>query len=227
MSDTCASCNGACCYNVIVRIMGYDAWRIKRAQALEFSQFVVAQVEAEPKSDGFRIGEEHYAMFLGKNPVAPNACTFLMHFPDDVRRCGIYAERPRVCSVYPMTLRFGAVDLRDDVVCKASNWDMATLTYPKWRRAILEHNLESVAYYRVAQHWNDAAPAGRALNDYYGYVERCFDRIDAARSALGDEFEELILHWQDAAPRPADHEQRAAFERTIEAACASALTLSS
>jgi Fe-S-cluster containining protein len=223
MSDTCATCNGTCCYNVIVRIMGYDLWRIRRAQALDFSQFVSAQVDTEPKSDSFRIGEQHYALFLGKNPIAPTACTFLMHFPDDIRRCGIYAERPRVCSVYPMTLRFGAVDLRSDVACKASNWDMATLTYPKWRRALLEHTLESHLYYRVAQHWNEAAPAGASLADYYGYVERCFDRIDALRSAFGDDFEGLIMHWQDAAPDESDLERRAAFEREVDLACAAAV----
>jgi Fe-S-cluster containining protein len=223
MSDTCATCNGNCCYNVIVRIMGYDAWRIKRAQALDFSQFVAAEPEADPKSDAFRIGDAHYALFLAKNPAVPTACTFLMLFPDEICRCGIYAERPRVCSVYPMTLRFGAVDLRSDVVCKASNWDMATLSYPKWRRALLEHNLESVAYFRVAQHWNHAAPADATLADYYGYVERCFDRIDALRSDLGDDFEDLILHWQDASPENDDITRRTAFEREIELACSAAL----
>ncbi len=223
MSNTCAACNGSCCYNVIVRITGYDAWRIKRAQALDFSQFVTPEVEAEPKADSFRIGEKQYALFLGKNPIAPTACTFLMHFPDDIRRCGIYAERPRVCSVYPMTLRFGAVDLRGDVTCKASNWDMATLTYPKWRRALLEHSLESNAYFRVAKNWNQAAPAGASVADYYGYVERCFDEIDAARATWGEAFEDLILHWQDAAPSDSDFESRAAFERAIDLACASAV----
>lgn len=202
--------------------MGYDAWRIKRAQGLEFSQFVVAQIENDPHGDAFRIGEKSYAMFLGKNPAAPSACTFLMHFPDDVRRCGIYAERPLVCAVYPMTLRFGAVDLRDDVVCKTSNWDMANLTYPKWRRAILEHHLESATYFRVAQHWNEGAPADAALEDYYRYVERSFDRIDSARSGMGAGFEDVLLHWQDAAPRDADLERRTAFEREIESACAAA-----
>lgn len=223
MSDTCASCNGTCCYNVIVRITGYDAWRIKRAQALDFSQFVTPQLEAEPKGDAFVIDQKPYALFLGKNPIVPTACTFLMHFPDDIRRCGIYSERPRVCSVYPMTLRFGAVDLRSDVSCKASNWDMATLTYPKWRRGLLEHTLESNVYCLVAQRWNEAAPAGASLADYYSYVERCFDGIDAVRSDFGDAFEEVILHWQDAAPRESDVERRVAFERAIDSACAAAV----
>ena len=201
MSDACANCNGTCCYNVSVRVTGYDAWRIKRAQALEFEQFLRAQPEPEAQAGSFLIGSERFALYLGKNPRNPDVCTFLMHLPDGIMRCGIYPERPRVCAVYPMTFKNGSVDLRTDVACKPANWNLATITYPMWRRNLLEHFFEGFVNARVAARWDEgSAYAKAALADYYRYADDAFEGIDAARIARGEAFEDLILHWQDAAP---------------------------
>ncbi|MHB8146767.1 MAG: YkgJ family cysteine cluster protein [Vulcanimicrobiaceae bacterium] len=198
MSDVCATCIGLCCYDVLVRVTGYDAWRIKRAQALNFEQFLMAGTDTPAGPGAFLIAGERRALYLEKNAANPRACTFLMHLPDDVRRCGIYAERPSVCAVYPMTFTNGSVALRSDVRCEASNWNMATITYPFWRRNLLVHTFETHLYQRVADHWNETAGANDGGSaEYYAYVERCFDGIDARRSDIAKEaFDDLIARWQ-------------------------------
>lgn len=224
MSDTCATCNGTCCYNVVVRVTGYDAWRIKRAQALEFGQFLYTQPDDPPMPGGFVVGCQRLAIYLGKSAERPNACAFLMHFPGDVKRCGIYEERPRVCAVYPMTFRNGSVALRDDVQCKPTNWNMATITYPRWRGALLRHHFETLLYERVAAHWNDRHQNGKAaLADYYAYVERCFDGIDATIESIDHaEFDELVLHWQDASPNETQRVKLGNFFERVDEICGGA-----
>jgi Fe-S-cluster containining protein len=223
VSDSCAACTGACCSNVIVRVTGYDAWRIKRAQGLEFRQFLYTQPDDGTLAGGFLIAGERLATYLGKSAAHPPACTFLMHLPGDVRRCGVYADRPRVCAVYPMTIRNGSVDLRTDVFCKPSNWNMATLTYPAWRRSLLEHYFELSVYDRVATSWSERYGRTEAtLDDYYRYVEASFDDIDAAQQRRGDLLDESILHWQDATSSPESKAELTEFFDEIDRACAAA-----
>jgi Fe-S-cluster containining protein len=226
VSDACATCNGLCCYDVVVRITGYDAWRIKRAQALEFSQFVTIGADTPAGPGAFLIDGERHAIYLGKNAENARACTFLMHLPGEVRRCGIYAERPRVCAVYPMTFTNGSVALRGDIRCETSNWNMATITYPYWRRNLLEHLFESHLYGLVAERWNEtSAPSGGTLPQYYAYVERCFDAIDARRSEIGKEsFDDLVLHWQQAVDEGATARVKS-FLADVEGICTLELTV--
>lgn len=224
MSDECSGCNGLCCYDVVVRITGYDAWRIKHAQTLDYAQFVQVDKDEASGVGAFLLGDDYHALFLGKNAQQPRACTFLMHFPDETRRCGIYAERPRVCAVYPMSLRNGTVDLRDDVACKPSNWNLATLTYPYWRRNLLGYMLEWYVYQRAVSHWNDLPKASRSnITDYYNFVERAFSRIDALRTAMSEgEFERLVIHSRDASADDADRERLERYFAEVDSICSAA-----
>src|ERR1700680_4256013 len=106
MTDACAGCTGRCCWDVVVRITGLDAWRIRRSQGLEYAQFVNVLPDDDPGGESFRIGDRLCSLYLAKNPLQPRACTFLMHLPGEQQRCGIYTERPHVCAAYPMNLRY-------------------------------------------------------------------------------------------------------------------------
>jgi Fe-S-cluster containining protein len=208
-----------------VRVTAYDAWRIKRAQALEFDQFLYAQPDPQGLPGNFLLGQERHALYLGKNQRNPDVCTFLMHFPDGTMRCGVYAERPRVCSVYPMTFKNGSVDLRTDVQCKPENWNLATITYPMWRRNLLEHFFEGFVNDRVALRWNEGSLHTTAsLPDYYRYAETAFDGIDAVCRARGEAFEELVLHWQDSARAETLNAEYLSFFTELDALCALAQT---
>ena len=222
MSDACATCTGMCCYDVIVRVTGYDAWRIKRAQALQFEQFLTVGPDTPAGQGAFFVEGERRALYLGKNVANERACTFLMHLPNDTRRCGVYAERPTVCAVYPMTFTNGSVALRADVRCEASNWNMATITYPYWRRNLLEHLFESHLYGIVAGRWNETSGQnGGTLPEYLAHVERCFDAIDARRSEIGKEsFDDIILHWQQPAAESEAQTRVADFLAEVHSICA-------
>jgi len=213
VSDVCATCSGMCCYDVLVRVTGYDAWRIKRAQALAFDQFLMVGPDTPAGPGAFVLEGERCAIYLGKNAENARVCAFLMHLPGDVRRCGVYAERPTVCAVYPMTFTNGSVALRSDVRCEATNWNMATITYPKWRRGLLAHLFESHLYGRVTDRWNETrAKSGGTLAEFFAYVESCFDAIDVRRSEIGKEdFDDLLLHWQ----QPVDEAAAARGERFL------------
>jgi Fe-S-cluster containining protein len=203
-----------------VRVTAYDAWRIKRAQALEFEQFLYTQPDPQAMPGSFLLGEERHALYLGKNPRNKDVCTFLMHFPDGTMRCGVYAERPRVCSVYPMTFKNGSVDIRADVQCKAENWNLATITYPLWRRNLLEHFLEGFINDRVASRWNESPRHATAtLADYYRYADAAFGEIDAARTSRGESFEDLILHWQDSSKAETLDDDYHGFFSEVDAIC--------
>jgi Fe-S-cluster containining protein len=180
MSDACAGCTGRCCWDVVVRVTGLDAWRIRRSQGLEYAQFVNVLPDDDPGGESFRIGDRLCSLYLAKNPLQPRACTFLMHLPGEQQRCGIYAERPLVCAAYPMQLRYGSVDLRSDVRCAPSDWNLATLDYRRWRETFTAYAFERAVFGRIATQWNELAP----MEDDAASQSRFFLYIDAAAAAV-------------------------------------------
>lgn len=230
MSDACATCNGRCCYDVVVRVTGLDAWRIRTRQGLEYAQFIDVRPEEEPTQESFQIGNRHCSMFLGKSAIQPRACTFLMHLPGEIRRCGIYAERPRVCSVYPMTLRFGALDLRDDVQCEPTNWNLATLDYPGWRDALLEYTLERFLFARMVALWNEFSPSedDRTQMRFFCYLDAAVPAIEGERERMGPEaYGQMVTRWQDVSPHEDEVGRFRSFMERVEASSVGALEGSS
>ena len=142
------------------------------------------------------IGDQSCSLFLTKSAVDPAACVFLMNLPGDVRRCGIYADRPTVCAVYPMALRYGSIELREDVRCTPSDWNMATLDYPHWREAFLGYAVERRLFGRVVEAWNRHAPFeddGPARARCFRYLDAATEALVAARDRLGAEGTEEAL----------------------------------
>ena len=187
-ADACAGCTGNCCRDVVVRVTGFDAWRIRRGQRLEYDQFVEVRPDEDPMAETFRIGDESCSLFLGKSAVDPAACVFLMNLPGDVRRCGMYADRPTVCAVYPMTLRYGSIELREDVRCTPADWNMATLDYPLWREAFLGYAVERRLFGRFAGAWNLRAPfedAEPGRERFFRHLDGVTEAMVAARDRLG------------------------------------------
>ena len=131
MSEGCASCRGACCRDVVVRVSMFDMWRISRALALPFCELV------DPCSDdtcgdgslALDASGDRYLPVLRRAARDDSACAFLMRVGDVTSRCGIYAARPEICDAYPFELVRGAIDLRSDVRCEPDAWNFATLDY--------------------------------------------------------------------------------------------------
>lgn len=176
MSDGCSGCSGRCCYDVIVRVTPFDVWRLARAHRLRFDEIVVPWQEPKPSELGLRLdaSENRYLTILPRHPLEQSACAFLVHLSDGVKRCGVYADRPLVCEVYPFEMKYGTVDLRADVRCAPDDWNLATLDYRGRRTTFDRYNAEVTAAARIAADWN-ARPEPRehatAFAEYLAFAE--------------------------------------------------------
>lgn len=178
--DTCAGCTGTCCRNVLVPITGHDAWRIARANALAFEQFVtVAGADADTPG-AFRLEDGFGALVLAKNVYDASACAFLVTLPGGEGRCGTHPSRPRVCRTYPMARDGTELLLRTDVACGAGDWDMARVSRERWLRELDAQAAESAAYDRIVVAWN--ATGANELREYLAFLERAYAAIYGDRS---------------------------------------------
>jgi Fe-S-cluster containining protein len=182
MSDGCSSCSGRCCYDIIVPVTPFDAWRIARAQRLQFADFVEPCLTSRALNAGFRLdaSDDRYAMILRRHRLEAGACTFLAHVGPDVKRCGIYRDRPLVCRAYPFEIRGGSIDLLPGARCAPTDWNLATLDYAGRRAEFARYGAESEACRRIDAGWNvrplddDAALRFAA---YLAYAEAVCDRL--------------------------------------------------
>ncbi len=139
---------------MLVGISGFDAWRIARANALAFEDFVTVATAEEGSPGAFRLGEGFGALVLARNANDPRSCTFLGASRDGVRRCGTHPSRPRVCRSYPMARDGDVLVLRADVACGPNDWNMATVTRDVWLHDFAEEASEWSRYERVVADWN-------------------------------------------------------------------------
>jgi len=101
-----------------------------------------------------------------------------------------------LCAVYPMMLRHGSVELREDVRCAPSDWNLAKLDYPHWREAVMEYTVERRLFGRFTEAWNRHAPVedeepGRER--FFRYLDAATEALVAARDRLGSEASEAAL----------------------------------
>jgi Fe-S-cluster containining protein len=189
----------------LVQVCGYDVWRINRAQRLAPEEFVVAVVQPEVKSDGFRLaagGPTHGLMLDKQGRLKVNqSCVFLVHLGGEDERCGIYPDRPVVCRAYPMVLAPRGVTLREKVLCPPNSWPETELSRRPWRRAVRRVMFQFDLYAEVVAHWNarvDAAPPDRAfgLGEYYSFLINVYERVAALDAELDDDaLAQVELTW--------------------------------
>ncbi len=200
MSSGCASCSGRCCYDIVVRVTPLDIWRIARAQRLAFDEIVVPWREPEPTPAGVQIDatSERYATILGQHPVEAGACAFLMHVGDDVKRCGVYADRPIVCRVYPFVVNKGSIDIRADARCAPTDWNLATLDYGGFRAGFGRYAAEEAAAAVIVRAWNERVASGELAPSFAAYLAfaeaacAAFPHIDGTGASL-ERWNEALL----------------------------------
>jgi Fe-S-cluster containining protein len=212
---------------MIIRINGYDAWRIRRAQHLEFAEFITVARDPEEMAHGFQIaGEEGtFSFYLRRSASSPEACAFLMHLPGDLKRCGVYPDRPTVCQVYPMQFRHGAVAVREQIRCKPSDWTLAALNVDYWRGLLLNFHFEWDVFGRVVERWN-ATGAG-SVEAFVLYVQRSFDEIDTKCRPFAESGRPSIINeWMRPDPALEAKERRESLLAEIDGICDSYLSSS-
>ncbi len=182
MSDGCFSCSGRCCYDIIVPVSFMDIGRLVRAQGLAPDEIVEPWKERTPTASGIAIDDtdDRYLPILQRNPREPAACAFLVHVADEIKRCGMYADRPEVCRVYPFTMASGALDRRDDARCAPGDWNLATLDYRRRREEHEAFNAERSAHEIVARSFANVPRVARETSRFarfLAYGEAVYDRI--------------------------------------------------
>jgi Fe-S-cluster containining protein len=211
MSEGCRSCTGRCCYDVVVHVTPFDVRRIGQAQGLAPDDIVEAREVDDHEGSASAIfgiaagpSPRKVRPVLRKSSAVPDACQFLIHVTDEHKRCGIYAERPRVCAVYPFAINRGSVDLRDDVRCGPDDWNLARLDYGAIRRELAVFNAEWHATARMVEAWNDAVGRGERPPSFEAFI------------AYGDAIAGHVLNRTDLEAEPFQRWDEAGLSPKVE-----------
>lgn len=206
----CITCD-ACCRNYVVPVSGEDIWKLSTRQRLDPSQFVVVVPEKAPRPDAFRLAEGgplHTLALDKKGPFSiKRPCVFLIELPGSAARCGVYDDRPIVCSTYPMSMWSGVVALRRDVLCPPGGWPAGSALQPKWRTAMQRLVFQMDIYGEVVARWN-ARVAARpgvsfVLPEYLSYVINVYSQLNELQEAIGPEGVKGVVGTWPTFPRPA------------------------
>jgi Fe-S-cluster containining protein len=188
MSDGCYGCSGRCCYDIIVRVTPFDVWRLATVHRLRFDEIVEPWQEQKPSELGVRLdaSANRYVTVLRRHPVETSACAFLVHLSDEVKRCGVYDDRPLVCAVYPFEVARGSIDLRADARCGPGDWNLATLDYRRRRDTFEYYAAELQAAAGVAAAWNARPVAAEPAAAFAEYLAFSHSVCAALAPANGD-----------------------------------------
>ena len=201
MSSGCTTCRGECCRKYLVHLSGRDAVTIARGQGLAFESFIDIVSEDGPSSKGFVLDDSGDAFALCLQRHQDGACSFLMALTDGSQRCGIYAERPLTCAIFPLRLFHGSVDIRSDVICEPSGRRITTVDLPAGHARLIRATFEWSVYGTVVATWNAARGHVRERlheHEYFAYVSAAYDAIDAVLqtrqpAAMDRELEQALV----------------------------------
>lgn len=186
MSSGCTTCRGECCRKYLVHLSGRDAVTIARGQRLAFESFVDIVSEDGPSSKGFVLDDSGDAFALCLQRHQDGACSFLMGLTDGSQRCGIYAERPLTCAIFPLRLFHGSVDIRSDVICEPNGRRITTVDLPAGHARLNRASFEWSVYGGVVTAGNAVhAHVRERIHEraYFAYVSAAYDAIDAVLEA--------------------------------------------
>jgi Fe-S-cluster containining protein len=175
MSSGCTTCSGACCREYLVHLSGRDAVTIARAQALAIDQFVDIVLQSSPAVEGYALGDDGDVFALALRRRDDGSCGLLIDLLDGSGRCGIYAERPLTCAVFPLRLHNGSIDIRDDVICEPSGRRITTVDFAAARSLLVRTAYDWNVYGRIVERWN-AVRAGTGPTSATAYFDRARGR---------------------------------------------------
>jgi Fe-S-cluster containining protein len=218
MSNPCATC-GRCCREYVVPLSGHDVWRITRGQRLPTHEFVLAATQPSGDRDTFRLerGGEQLGLVLDKRGKFDlgASCVFLMELGGGQSRCGIYADRPLACQIYPTimtrTRDLGVrVEQREGTICPPDSWSPEDFASSPWLEAHQRLRRHWDVYLEVVNRWNariDLMPEGTraSIGDYMIYLENVYASIEALDATYtDDERAEVARTWRTMPPAGSD-----------------------
>lgn len=96
--DICAGCEVDCCSHYTLPLSVVDAYRIRAALGLPWSEFVeFAPYRPDSPTWPVRLADERVQLALKRRK---RSCSFLLRFGPH-RRCGIHGLRPMACRLFP------------------------------------------------------------------------------------------------------------------------------
>lgn len=235
----CTQCDARCCYQYIVGITGFDAWRISHGMHLGWEEFLMLAKESKSTPVGFMLDkntETTYDLMLGKvkNFEVPfttatmkkgfkpelekSACVFLINLPNGFGRCGIYDYRPGCCRTYPVGHGNGVMHLRPNLPCPPNGWNLALMDLPVWRKQGMQYDMEISLYHYLVSVWNTRLKAGSqpsySPGDYYAFMNELYDRVVPVRNQVSD-WMPIYRYWQP--DDPAKLTEHPVLKRALEA----------
>jgi Fe-S-cluster containining protein len=183
----------------VVHVTPFDMRRLARSQMLAPEAIVQAWPDPQPNRLGARLSAaaQTSRLVLRRSAAEPRACQFLVHLGANLKRCGVYAERPLVCAVYPFEVRNGSAEVRADARCGADGWNMASLDYPGLRQLLSRQRADWECTMVMNEVWNAAIDARRIVPDFEGYVRFASAVADAMRERL-EGARALRERWSEA-----------------------------
>jgi hypothetical protein len=183
-----------CCYTAVVIPTGQDVWRIARELEAPPWSFLVYFETPTHRRDAFALdrSDRRFRLALAKNPALRQGdqagCAFLLRTRTGAHRCGLGAQRPMGCRVFPLELRDGLVGIQAHHGCSCRAWSLADVDTAAERGPLEQREAESETYCEVVSRWNTelaASPHGgpSSFVDYCEYLLDVYDRLAARPEA--------------------------------------------
>jgi Fe-S-cluster containining protein len=154
----CLNCHASCC-QYPVPMTALDAVRMQRDLGRPLPEFTTLS-DRDPDGVGFRLrraGPRLRIMLSRRTTVHLRGWCVFFDPDQHPGGCTSYAARPAPCRVYPATLRYGRVELRDPAACPAGAWTADTpLWGDSWRRTVRRAVIEQLIDQVINTAWNRA-----------------------------------------------------------------------
>jgi len=210
VADTpCFGCTTSCCLDYDVPVNAHDVWRLMRALAVPWRALVRPRPTPSDWMESFTLDDSGRKLALHLIRRGNGACALLTTLPDGAHRCGVHAERPLACRLYPYRGDWapGApVRMQADAICpppqRAAYEAHARFAVIDVAGEVSERHL----YMRILQRWSVAAQTRSAaqpyaVDDFLRWTFSLYDAIEPLR-ARGAEFARAATALITAFPLP-------------------------
>jgi Fe-S-cluster containining protein len=186
----CFGCTTSCCLDYDVPVHAHDVWRLMRALGVSWRALVRPRPTPPDWMESFALDDTGRKLALHLLRRDGGACALLTTLPDGSHRCGVHAERPLACRLYPHRGDWapGApVRLQADAICppaqRAAYEAHASFAVGEVAAEVAERHL----YLRVLARWNVAAQTRSAaqpyaVDDFLRWTCALYDAVEPLRA---------------------------------------------
>lgn len=202
--SACFGCTTSCCLEYDVPVNAHDVWRLARALTLPWSALVRVRPTPADYLESFTLDDSGRKLSLQLHRRDHGACALLTTLPDGTQRCGVHAERPLACRLYPYRGDWSPgmpARLQADAVCPPPQRARYQAQRAAAVTAVAGEVSERHLYMRALARWDMAAqtrsPAhAYRVDDFLRWAFALYDALEPLRARppaeLADAAEALI-----------------------------------